>query len=97
MRLLSSVLMVVSMLGLTGCIVEPATSRPPSVYASPPPSVDYNRRPPGDYDRDHAFREHDEHDHESRSPRERDHDYGRHDEHDHGDRPPEDRDHRPPG
>jgi hypothetical protein len=48
MRFLSASLILMSAIGLTGCIVEPPPRRPP-----PPPPLDYDRRPPPppvDYD-----------------------------------------------
>jgi hypothetical protein len=49
MRLPGSALLIVSALGLSGCIVETPPRRPP-----PPPPLEYDRRPPPppvDYDR----------------------------------------------
>lgn len=41
MRFLSTTLILVSAIGLAGCIIEPPPRRPP-----PPPPLDYGRPPP---------------------------------------------------
>ena len=108
MRVLSSSLMMVSAIGLAGCVVEPNGGPRSADYGRPAPIVQYDRGPPpGGYDRDHAFREHDEHDRDYRQPGNWDrdpraheeHDRGEHDrgDHDRGGRPPDDHDHRFPG
>ena len=41
MRLLYRSLMLISTIGLAGCVIEPAPRRPP-----PPPPLEYGRPPP---------------------------------------------------
>jgi hypothetical protein len=53
MRFLSTTLILVSAIGLTGCVFEPVGRRPPPPppldYGRPPPPPDYARPPPPDY------------------------------------------------
>jgi hypothetical protein len=54
MRFLGTTLILVSAIGLTGCIVEAPPRRPPAPPAldygrPPPPPADYGRPPPPDY------------------------------------------------
>jgi hypothetical protein len=85
MRFVNSALVVVSLLGLGGCVVDsgPPRQQPVEFVRPPPPVVEYDRRPMVDSDR----RLRDDHDH---GPRALD-DRGR----DARERADHDRDHRP--
>ncbi len=60
MRRLKTTVILVSAIGLTGCVVEAPVHRPPppprlEYERPPPPPVDYGRPPPPDRPPPHAY------------------------------------------